>query len=336
MRFAFAAPLGVLCASTAAAQLIDSRSLPTTEVGRPAKIVNEYAYLALSSVYLVEGVRVVDDPVIAAERIVLRPGSRLVLGAGKGGDQGERYVAARVIRVEPGTPRPVLTWLRDERPAPVPDFGVKAPSGLPGFVAGTGGGRGGDGNVGNPGVPGRSAPALYLFVAQIEGGPIDIDLRGQDGGAGGVGQDGGDGGPGSPGRRAEFVLNYCGAPAGQGGPGGDGGNGGPGGRGGRGGTGGTLVLVSTPRGSVRAQQLLNVANDGGKGGPAGIGGRAGSPGAGGEPGRPEGTCQAGQPGPKGSPGSAGGNGEPGPDGVQGGRAVSMMAEEQFLRMLGRK
>jgi hypothetical protein len=328
--------IAAVLASTVEAQMIDTRRLPTTEVGRAAKIVNEYAYLTLSADYVVEGIRIVDDPVIAAERIVLRPGSRLVLGAGTSGDQGERHIAAQAIRAEPGTPRPVITWLRDERPLSVPEFVVKAPSGLPGVVSGAGGGRGADGNVGNPGVPGRSAPTLYLFATVIEGGPIEIDLRGQDGGPGGVGQDGGDGGPGSPGKRAEANILGCTASGGEGGRAGDAGNGGTGGRGGRGGTGGTFVLVSTPRGSAQAQRLLNVLNEGGKGGPPGKGGRQGRPGQRGEPGRPEGLCPPGRPGYEGSPGKDGEDGVPGPEGVPGGRAVSTMTDEQFIRVLGRK
>lgn len=316
---------------------LERRDLKAPEVMESLRLVRGYTELGLSREFRISGEVPFDGQVLTAETIVFAPGSRLVLsGSGPLGDRSERYVVARTLRVIPGTPPPVITWARDPAVSHVPK--VLAPQkpdpGPIGGVDGAPGGPGTDGQTGNPGYPGRSAPTLFVLVARVEGGPLQVDIRGQDGGAGGEGQPGGDGGSGRSGHPGISGFIDCRSGGQDGGPGGKGGNGGTGGAGGRGGSGGTLVLLSTQPPLAAAQELFEIDVSPGKGGPGGAGGKPGDGGPGGLGGRGSGFCGGGHSGESGLPASGGLSGASGPDGVPGLFATTVLTDVQLQRALG--
>ncbi len=327
----------VTLATDGGPQSLPSKALAAPEVFAKAEVVRSMASWGART-YVVQGrgTRVFPDPVLAAEQIVFEPGSRLEFesGGGFGGDRGERYIAARTIRVLPGTPPPIITWRRggDSSFLPLP-VGKAAPGPI-GAREGADGGRGDTGQIGNPGYPGRSAPTLYMFVGQVVGGPLLVDLQGMDGQVGGVGQIGGDGGIGGTGSASVASPFDCRSAGGNGGRGGQGGAGGQGGTGGRGGNGGQLVIVSTEPGLKVALAALTVKVDPGRGGPGGSGGHGGEGGPGGQGGSGSGFCKGGEPGPTGEAGPSGPPGETGPDGAPGVLASTIFTAQQLNKALG--
>jgi hypothetical protein len=250
-------------------QRAEPRAIPGTHVVDAIKFLSTYADI-LPGQDTIKGVRAFDSNVLAANVLTLEPRSRLIFTSGAG-DRTERYILVRTLRV-PG-PDSTITW--DREPA---SQRIVAPIGkaLPGAMGGRDGldaAPGPDGLTGNSGYTGRSAPTIYLVVNRIEGGPIELDLRGQDGGEGGIGQTGGDGGQG--------------------------GNGGSGGEGGRGGNGGTLVLLAPAAELERIAAQIRVDVRPGTGGAGGPGGEPGRGGDGGTAGR---AGQQGTSGPDGQPG----------------------------------
>jgi hypothetical protein len=306
-------------------QRAEPRAIPGTQVVEAIKFLSTYADI-LPGQDTIKGVRAFDSNVLAANVLTLEPRSRLIFTSGAG-DRTERYILVRTLRV-PG-PDSTITW--DREPA---SQRIVAPIGkaLPGAMGGREGldaAPGPDGLTGNPGYPGRSAATIYLVVNRIEGGPIELDLRGQDGGEGGIGQTGGDGGLGRAGNRALAVFGICQAPAGSGGNGGQGGNGGSGGEGGRGGNGGTLVLLAPAADLERIAAQIRVDVRPGKGGAGGPGGEPGRGGEGGAAGRAESPCAPGQPGKDGANGQRGQQGTSGPDGQPGVFAKTALTEQQI-------
>ena len=254
---------------------------------------------------------------LAAEEIVLHPGSTLTMSAGNSGTgQTDRsiYIVARRLRVLPGDRPATITWQRPDAIATYPPPVGKASPGRAGTSSGEPGSMGAAGAAGNAGFAGQGAPTVYLAVQEIVGGTVFFDLRGQDGGPGGQGQDGGDGGPGLNGAPGSPSLFDCKRGGGNGGRGGKGGDGGVGGVGGKGGDGGTLVLMSSGEALRAIQGSVKVQVSGGSGGPGGRGGIKGSGGPGGQGGSGAGLCgggSAGGPGGRGEDGGNGGGGEQG-------------------------
>lgn len=309
-------------------QKADPQRIPATQVLEAVRMLSTYAEVGLPAEDVIKGDRTFDGTVMAANILTFAPGGRLIL-APSVGDRTDRFVFVRTLRLAgAGT----ITW---DRPATMQRqvAGVgKAPPGEPGGGDGGDGKVGPDGQPGNPGYPGRSAPTVYLVVNRVEGGPLEVDLRGQEGGDGGVGQTGGDGGLGRWGSQGIASLGLCRTPPGSGGNGGAAGNGGRGGEGGRGGSGGTFVLLTPGAVLDKIATLMNVDIRPGKGGDGGKGGESGEPGEPGSPGRREPPCSAAAPG---KPGAKGGEGAKGPAGAGGepGVFVKTALTDQQVRSL---
>jgi hypothetical protein len=295
-------------------QRADPRTIPATQVLEAIRLLSSYADVGLPNADTIAGERAFEGTVLAANMLTFEPGSRLVFSAPVG-DRTERYIFVRTVIVK-GTGG-TITWGRDPATKRMVSPVGKAPPGSVGGGDGVPGGIGPDGQPGNPGYPGRSAPTIYLVVNRIEGGPIEIDLRGQDGGEGGPGQTGGDGGLGRPGTRAVGTLGFCRAPGAPGGDGGRGGKGGRGGEGGRGGNGGTLVLLTPEAFLSKISSMLYVDVRPGQGGPGGAGGDGGDGGEAGPGGRAEPPCPPGENGKPGAKGDKGPNGAKGDEGETG-------------------
>jgi hypothetical protein len=332
------AALGLPLLDLAAEQLSSPVRVPSVSASDvlPALLVLKLSTAAgLPPPYIVEGNRSFDrGNVLAAEEIVLAPGSHLTL-SGSYGDRREKYIVAKRITILPGSPPPVIAWQRPDPYATLPPAVGKAQSGSFGAQEGALGGPGADGAPGNPGFPGADGPAIYLAVNEINGGTLYVDLRGQDGGPGGIGQAGGDGGRGAPGAPSTFtILDACSRNAQSGGNGGAGGKGGSGGTGGRGGDGGTLVLLAAESALPKLASVIRSDTQPGLGGPGGKGGAGGAGGGGGGGGAGSGICgggQGGQPGPRGADGSDVPN--RGPSG-QAGVAVSVPVNQTMLNAIG--
>jgi hypothetical protein len=306
------------------AQRSQARDIPGTQVVEAIKFLSSYADI-LPPQDTITGVRAFEKNVLPANIINFAPASRLIFTSG-GGDRTERYIFVRTLHLAAGDS--FVTWDRDPT-----SQRLVAPIGkaLPGTMGGREGqdaAPGNEGLAGNPGYPGRSAPTIYLVVNRIENGPINIDLRGQNGGDGGIGQTGCDGGLGRAGNSAIAVFGLCQSPAGSGGNGGPGGNGGGGGEGGRGGNGGTLVLLAPAAAidAIAAQIRVDVSP--GKGGSGGPGGEAGRGGEGGAAGRADSPCPSSAPGKNGDAGQRGGQGTGGPDGRPGIFVKTALTDQQ--------
>lgn len=308
-------------------------TLDAPDLLRELVLVRNFTEVGLSASFEVEGERLFDGPVLAADTIIFHPGSRLVL-AGERGDRESRYIVARSLKILSGSGPAIITWQRPPVTDQVPPVGGAAPSGSVGGGEGSEGTLGAAGQTGNPGFPGRSGPTVFLIVGRVEGGPLKIDLRGQDGGPGGEGQRGGEGGPGRAGRAAVASIIDCRSGGENGGRGGQGGSGGKGGPGGRGGNGGTLIVMSTETTLRRLQAAVQVEITGGDGGPGGSGGKPGPGGPGGLGGSGSGFCQGGNMGPAGPTGVAGSGGDRGPDGTAGVFGQAVLTDQQLARVIG--
>lgn len=311
--------------SKAGLQKAEPRSIPATQVIEAIRLLTSYAEVGLPAADVITENRTFEGTVLAADVLTVHPGSRLILTASVG-DRTDRYIFVRTLQVK--GPGATITWDRVSSGTRLVAPVGKAPPGATGGGEGADGAVGPDGQIGNPGYPGRSAPTIYLVANRIEGGPIDVDLRGQDGGVGGTGQTGGDGGMGRAGARAFGILGLCRSPAGNGGNGGQGGNGGPGGEGGRGGNGGTLVLLAPQAALEKLAGFINADIRPGEGGGGGEGGIAGQGGEGGPPGRVESPCASGQAGKNGTEGNKGPGGSNGTNGQPGVFVKTALTDQQ--------
>ena len=315
--------------SAADIQKAKPRQIPATQVLEAVRLLSTYSDVGLPLEDVIKGDRTFDGTVMAANTLTLEPGARLIFAPAVG-DQTERYVFVRTLRL--GGVGGTITW--DRAPAIQRSVGPvgKAPPGETGGGEGADGKNAPDGQPGNPGYPGRSAPTVYLVVNRIEGGPLEIDLRGQQGGDGGPGQIGGDGGLGRPGSPGSAFLGLCRRPPGSGGNGGGAGNGGRGGEGGRGGNGGMFVLLAPEAALEKMASMMYVDVRPGRGGDGGAGGGPGLRGEPGPPGRNESPCP---PASAGSPGAIGVDGPTGPAGANGeeGLFVKTALTDQQVRSL---
>jgi hypothetical protein len=319
-------------APNTATQNAGPRKLDTPQISEALTAVQTFVTnIGLSPSYSVTGDQVFSGQTLAAVTIVFSPDSQLRL-VGTLGDRIDRYIIAQRIVVLPGGRNPPrITWGTVESERVPPPIG-KAPSGgMSGSESGEGS-PGAPGDAGNPGFPGRSAPNIYVFVARIEGGPILVDLPGQDGSKGGQGQSGGDGGPGRSGRPGYFSLAGCQRGGENGGNGGNGGDGGIGGTGGAGGNGGAIIVIG--REGLVEQFSNNFAvnllpGNPGPGGDGGVGGIGGPPGQGGG-GR--GNCSGGSPGNPGRNGKPGEIGRPGVAGESGLFAEAALTGQQMKNL----
>ncbi len=308
-----------------------ARKLATPAISDALISVQAYiAKIGASHSYEITGDQAFSGQTLAADTIVFNPDSQLRF-VGTWGDRAERYLVAQKIIVLQGHSPPRITWLNENDRRIPPAMGKAGPGRLAGSD-GVKGGRGEPGSVGNPGYPGRSAPTVYIFVARIEGGPIIVDLPGQDGGKGGQGQSGGDGGPGRSGSQAVTGVFGCQHGAEDGGDGGDGGNGGNGGTGGAGGNGGTLIVVGRERLVEHLSESFVVnllPGNPGPGGDPGAGGVGGPPGQGGGG---NGTCPIGKSGNPGHSGTAGQLGISGSAGEPGFFAEAPLTDQQMKNL----
>jgi hypothetical protein len=294
------------------------RSISSSEVFEAVYLMTKYASSGFPSPDKVVGDRVFEGMVLAADTLTFMPKSRLIF-TGSIGDQTRRYLLVRTLIVEGegATPAAVITWDRDSGMQRITAPVGKASPGSIGPGEGADGVPGPDGVMGNPGYPGRIAPTIFLIAHSIKGGPIAIDLRGQDGGGGGVGQIGGDGGFGRAGRPAAASFGICQAAGFPGGNGGLGGKGGTGGEGGRGGNGGAFVFLGPAKDVEVMAKAFFVDIRSGKGGEGGPGGEPGRGGEGGPPGRFDPPCPQPSAGKRGPDGIFGDPGPQGPEGQPG-------------------
>ena len=286
---------------------------------------------ASASDYTVTGNQRFDGFFLKADRLIFKPGAKLVFSRQALQNRRTFYIVARQIVMESDASPGTITWENSS------DDTVSNVAGQAGTGAHPGGG-GLPGVAGNEGRVGDSAPSLYLAVLSVPGsGPI-VDLQGQVGGRGGQGQKGGSGGAGAAGPNASQTLVGCRHGAGNGGAGGAGGSGGVGGLPGRGGSGGAFTLLTTQDSIVSLATRTRVLVAGGAAGAPGAGG----PGGDGGPGGPGGAdarpfCQgAGSQGPNGSPGTQGASAAADTGarrGTAGDFFVGSMSPDEFARFL---
>ncbi len=260
--------------------------------------------------FTVVGTRVYNASILAAKRIVFKPGAQLVFSDAAIRDRRNLFIFAEEMISEDAERPGVITWQKQTAQAGSPQgAGPAGPD-----HGGREGTRGGDGVVGpngTPGADGQAAPDLTV-VAKNFRTIVRADFSGSQGGAGGVGGNGGRGGGGGYGNPASQDLFNCRRGGGNGAPGGNGGSGGQGGHGGAGGRGGNITLIVPATVVPTATRFLSVDVTGGKGGNAGApgeGGAGGPGGAGGTEAKPH--CGGGSPGPGGGGGSRGAAGTPG-------------------------
>lgn len=282
--------------------------------------------------------------VLAAKRIVFKPGSRLIFDNTDAHAAGHFHIVAdEIVAADPANPG-VITWYSEVPKKPV-DRG-QASSGALGAGEGANGGNGAEGAPGVTGSTGPSAPDLTLYVRTIGNGGCIVDFNGGTGGEGGQGQKGGTGGPGAQGSHARqgrqsgpfnttIWLPYCDAGPGRGGNGGSGGTGGPGGTGGAGGSGGNVTLVSLPEHLPTLSEVVRVETGGGSGGAAGNGGAGGEGGAGGPEGALANFCNSqNRVGSTGSLGNSGAQGQRGESGRPGQVYVAELSNSAFQALFG--
>lgn len=265
--------------------------------------------------YIVEGDRRFDGWALSADRLVFKPGSRLVFTREALNSRPSIFIFAREIRSESQESPGKVSW---ERPSLMPpqDAGAASAGEDNGARVDVPGGAGGAGRQGNNGEAGLRAPDLTIVADAIKS-PLIVDLSGQDGGPGGKGQNGGRGGGGGRGHDASQSMLGCIHGANSGASGGNGGTGGKGGTSGSGGRGGIFTLIASSDNLGAASRLIKVDVSGGR--PGAVGGPGGDGGAGG-PGGPGGAqqlpfCQGN--GHQGLPGSYGQNGPSGDIGEMG-------------------
>ena len=317
---------------------VQPKNVPSSSVVGEAKEVKESRQLVgLDKELVIEGDHLHDSYFVGAEKIIFKPGARLIFSDAARKSRNNMIVAAKTIVMEDQSKPGTITWVRGDGPAASPPQSGQAPGGPHGAGDGAHGGRGSDGAQGNEGLAGANAPNLTIFLLEMKGAPPIIDLRGQSGGRGGIGQRGGDGGVGHKGAPASQSMFDCKSGCGQGGNGGPGGNGGKGGRGGAGGAGGTVTIVSVPSAFPALLQLIraNVSGgDGAEGGNGGSGGAGGPGGSQGEKALPYCKDEPGRAGHPGGNGSAGDKGDKGSVGVQGDVFYTTLSEQNFAELLG--
>ena len=317
----------------------------TTADGRPAKVLgqaeigpllNDVPKGAGGSLFVVDGVRSLDDGVLIADRIQF--GSAAVLTFSPQALQSRRnllIVAREVVSDDPQHPGKITYALRPAGPAQAGVGQAKTAPQPP--REGQAGSAGRASETGAVGPTGSDAPNLTLIVLSLPGGGPAIDFAGGPGGPGAQGRQGSDGGPGGSGRPASRDPFKCVRPAGNGAPGGVGGAGAAGGPGGQGGGGGVVTVLGLGDRVPAILQKLRLTTAGGEpgqGGPGGKGGLGGPGGRGGQEARPF-CAKAGRPGSAGLPGRSGGPGSAGQRGVDGDLFVGAISEADFDRIHGR-
>lgn len=282
---------------------------------------------------IIDGTTLVDDRALIAEKIIFRPGARLVFSRKALARYNSFFVVAREITSDDTSPGTV-SWERPVTPAP-PGSPGQAGSGRHGHSDGENGAPGHPGASGAIGYPGEDAPSLILASEKIRGAQLLIDLEGHGGGPGSAGQNGGDGGNGQRGSHASSSFLDCRRGPGDGGAGGSGGPGGPGGPGGRGGRGGTFTLLTDVDFLPVLKDKVQMVVTGGEGGGAGGGGEGGRGGIGGPRGAPSlPFCRDdGRDGTIGQRGPGGGTGSPGLPGPDGQFAIGLLASEQIRSLI---
>lgn len=284
--------------------------------------------------FVVEGEKLYNGHVLSAERIIFKPGARLIFSPTIVRRTSDLFIIAREISSEDNQNPGTITWQDTPQTIP-PTKGYGASGADNGGIVGATGGAGATGPVGFTGEAGYNAPSLTLLVKSIPAA-LKVELAGEDGGPGGEGGTGGSGGQGGPGSPAAQNLVNCMHGAGDGAAGGTGGAGGQGGDGGSGGNGGTLTLIAEENDLPAITLMLLTTLSGGQGGSAGTGGAGGAGGPGGHGGqesRP--YCRGnGNNGPQGGAGQAGGPGTAGQNGSSGNFYVGGLAVAAITKILG--
>lgn len=313
--------------------------VPASQVASElGEVRNVVTVLGLGDEVVIEGTKKWDGFILTANKLVFKPGAKLVFTEQARNARPALVVAVREIVNEDQQQPGRITWERAKNAGAGGDLSGEGGAGSNGGDRSGGtGGAGGDGATGRRGAKGADAPSIIVVCpkAPTHGGII-VDFRGQHGGTGGEGQKGGTGGKGGSGRPASQGAFDCRSGAGNGGRGGKGGNGGKGGTGGNGGEGGTITWVCE---TDNVSAISNAfafeigGGNGGSGGEGGAKGRGGDGGAGGQEARP--YCRG-----NGSTGSRGPNGEGGPQGANGAGGndgavlYSQLTSEQLARLLG--
>lgn len=336
LKLVFALLLALILFADSPVDAQQPKPIAPAEIAGKLSAAREAAVLGLLPEYVVEGTKIFDGWIIPVEKLIFKPGSKLVFSKKALEIRNEFFIVAREISStdpnQPGT----IAWQDEGGPSDPAPLAGQAPSGSAGGED-QNGAPGANGATGNNGLAGRIAPGLTIFVSSIQGsGPI-VDFRGQNGGKGGAGQKGGDGGKGGHGHSASQTAVDCRRGPGNGGNGGDGGTGGAGGTGGKGGNGGTVTLVSLAENLAMASRAFRVDVGGGTGGSDGEGGPGGNAGAGGPVGAEQlPFCRRGgrHDGATGRPGTPGPKGSTGPNGNIGDFLVTGLSKDQFDRLFG--
>lgn len=275
-----------------------------TEAGQfiPRVIGNEFT---------VSGDRLYNSTVLAAKKIVFKPGARLIFSASAVSDRKDVFIFAEEIISEDNENPGLITWEKTV-PTTQPPQGSGSSGPDNGARESARGGDGAAGPVGLNGLQGSPAPSVTILARGLRS-VVRADFAGGGGGNGGAGGVGGRGGGGGYGTPASQSAVDCRRGGGDGGAGGNGGAGGAGGAGGPGGNGGSITLIVDDANIPTSTRFLVTSSSGGPGGsagPGGIGGAGGSGGPGGTDARP--YCGGGNGGPGGSNGPSGGVGVPNP------------------------
>lgn len=314
-----------------------AKALQGAEVQSVAQDIKQSGTSAITpGDFIVEGEKRFNGWFLSAERIVFKPGARLIFTKSALEARPNFFILAKEIVAEdqenPGT----ITWERLPVVA-APDSGA-ATAGVDNSTSeNTAGGAGSAGATGNSGINGRDAPGLTLTTLSVKNALL-VDMQGQAGGSGGKGQTGGRGGGGGYGNPASQNAYKCtrGASAGAaGGPGGEGGKGGPSGGGGRG---GTFTLITSPENVAAATRLLRVNVAGGTSGTSsGVGGDPGAGGSGGPGGAGKNPhCKGSGPGSSGPAGKRGTPGDQGPAGSIGDYFVGELDPTSVTELLTKR
>lgn len=335
--FLSASTLPALAQITSPVSATSSVATPTTlstEEGQNRLVeAAQQRQRVLIGTFTVDGNRIYSSPVLAASRIVFKPGATLTFSSEILQQRHELFIFAdEIVTMDPEKPG-TITWQK-----PVAGKTADLDSAAPGTDNATTenlpGGNGANGRRGIDGTAGERAPNVTIVTAKL-GPTLVVDLIGGDAAGGGKGESGGQGGQGGHGNPASQGLYQCRKGAGRGDTGGNGGAGGLGGTGGAGGNGGVFTLVVPVDSIAPLSRVMQVNLGAGKPGAPGAGGGKGGIGTGGPGGadaRP--YCSGeGPQGNSGAAGAAGDKGEPGKTGSAGSYFIGGMTPSDVDKIL---
>jgi hypothetical protein len=249
----------------------------------PEEIREVLAAADVQELYVVNGMRVAESNVIAANQLAFQDdGSSLVFP-----DVRVPHIIIAAQRLRLTDVSRIYSIMRDPAIRGMSGGdGTDGARGSPSFIPDRGsrpGRHGGDGENGRAGEAGETLahPDVYLIIGEIEsqtGSALNSSVRllfpGLNGGDGGQGGNGGRGGDGERGNTSSNNLFTCTSGPGRGGNGGDGGRYGLGGAAGSGSNGANIYLIG-PADVIDILSYFPIRNGGGLAGEPGQCGRSG-------------------------------------------------------------